>query len=732
MNIRKPLPQPEEIRKLPKNGGDNYNRLVFEQSPYLLQHAANPVDWYPWGEEAFAKAKAEDKPVFLSVGYSTCHWCHVMEHESFEDEAVADLMNKYFICIKVDREERPDIDKIYMDATQAMTKHGGWPMTVIMTPDKKPYFTGTYFPKDSRHGRPGMMQLVPDLARAWTEDRDKVEEVANRVEAHLQQINSAALSGDALTEGTLQKASRQLASGFDPTYGGFGRSPKFPVPHNIGFLLRHHQRNEDPSTLRMVEKTLTEMRRGGIYDHVGFGFHRYSTDAKWLLPHFEKMLYDQALIALAYIDAYQVTKNPLFKQTAEEVFTYVLRDMTAPEGGFYSAEDADSEGVEGKFYVWTTAEVKDILGEDDGTLFNQVFNLQDEGNFTHEAGAHQGVDNIPHLQDSLENLSAKLNLSQTETPLAQRIEAMRQTLFTARTNRIHPLKDDKILTDWNGLMIAAFSRGASVFNNPAYLKAASDAANFMLTSLKDDTGRLYKRYRKGEAGLPAHVEDYAFAAWGMLELYAASHDPRYLNEAIQFTDHLLNHFWDEKHGGLFLTADYSEKLLVRGKEVYDGAIPSGNSVATCNLLTLARLTGNPVYEEKAAAIMHAFSGQVQGGPGSFSHLMMALEFAVGPSYEVVVTGKPGAQDTAAMLAALKKPFLPNVVVLFRPDTEDATEVARLAPFSKSMKAQDGAATAYVCQNFACQAPTTDIRAMLKSLGAAAEDTKGESDGATPE
>ena len=713
VHVRKPLPPPDEIAKLPKDGGDTYNRLVFEQSPYLLQHAANPVDWYPWGSEAFAKAKADDKPVFLSVGYSTCHWCHVMEHESFEDQEVADLMNKHFICVKVDREERPDIDKIYMDATQAMTGHGGWPMTVIMTPDKKPFFTGTYFPKNGRLGRPGMMQLVPELSRAWTDDREKVLEVADNVEKHLQQINLAPQSGSELTETTLTKAYQQLASSFDERHGGFGRAPKFPVPHNIGFLLRHHQRTGKDKALDMVVKTLTAMRHGGIYDHVGFGFHRYSTDPQWLLPHFEKMLYDQALLAIAYVDAWQVTKNPLFKQTADEIFTYVLRDMTSPEGGFYSAEDADSEGEEGKFYVWTTEEVNQVLGEESGNAFARIFNLKAGGNFTHEVGGHDSNDNIPHLQQSLVDLAADMDT--TEAELAQRIETMRQKLFDVREGRIHPLKDDKILTDWNGLMIAAFARAAVAFDNAAYLEAASKAAHLLLTSLKDDKGRLYKRYRQGQAALPAHIEDYAFATWGLLELYAATYELRYLKEAIHFTDHLLAHFWDEQHGGLFLTADYSEELLVRGKEIYDGALPSGNSVAAHNLLALARLTGRTEYEEKAHAIMAAFSGKVQQGPGSFTQLMKALSFAVGPSFEVVITGKPGAKDTAAMLGAIKARYLPNAVVLFRPDNDDAEDVASIAPFSEAMHSREGKATAYVCQNFACQVPTTDVAEMLASL-----------------
>jgi hypothetical protein len=712
--VRKPIPPPEQLAKLPSDGGPEYNRLVFSQSPYLLQHAGNPVDWHPWGDEAFEKSRKENKPVFLSVGYSTCHWCHVMEHESFEDAEVAALMNELFIPVKVDREERPDVDKIYMDVTQAMTGHGGWPMTVILTPDRKPFFAGTYFPKTSRFGKPGMLDLLPQLSAAWKDRRTEVEESADKISEHLAQMNRS-IAGEGLDEESLHLAFNQLSSRFDDTHGGFGSAPKFPTPQNLTFLTRYGKRTGNPDALKIVETTLVKMRLGGMYDQVGFGFHRYSTDRTWLLPHFEKMLYDQALVAIAYLDAARIIDNPLLKQTAHEVFTYVLRDLTSPEGGFFSAEDADSEGVEGKFYVWSTDEVESILGTEDADLYVRVFNLKPGGNFSHEAGGHGGDnDNIPHLNDPLPVVAKKLGMD--PQVLADKLEASRQKLFDVREKRIHPFKDDKILTDWNGLMIAAFAQGSIVLEEPRYADAARRAAEFMIDQLTASNGRLHKRYRAGSAGLPAHIEDYAFASWGMLDLYEATFDVKYLKEAQRLSDILLAHFWDESQGGLFLTADDGEKLLVRAKEVYDGAIPSGNSVAAENFLRLGRMTGDTKYEEKADAVFKAFSPQVSQQPSAFNQLMNALDFAVGPSFEIVVAGTPGDANTADMLAALRKPFLPNAVFLFRSSADDGKALAALAPYTATMTQREDKATAYVCENFVCNQPTTDIQKMLSHLG----------------
>ena len=704
-SARHPLPDPETIAALPPDGGPGFNRLVFEQSPYLLQHATNPVDWFPWGLEAFARAKAEDKPIFLSVGYATCHWCHVMERESFEDETVAALLNERFIAIKVDREERPDIDKIYMDATQAMTGQGGWPMTIVMTPDQRPFFAGTYFPKDQRYGRPGMLQILPQLAAAWATDRDRVDEVAGRVTEAISVLSAPMPGTQGLDLRTLETAARQLQGRFDPQHGGFGNAPKFPTPHTLGLLLRHARRAGDREAVHVVTHTLREMRKGGIFDHIGLGFHRYSTDRQWLLPHFEKMLYDQALLAITCLEAWQFTQEPFLANTAQEIFRYVQRDMTAPEGGFYSAEDADSEGVEGKFYVWTTAEVRSLLDEADADLFIRLYQLRVEGNFRHEAGEATHHDNIPHLTLTLDEWAVQLDRDATE--LQEQVERIRQTLFEARVKRVPPLKDDKVLTDWNGLMIAAFARGAFVLNDPGLEETARRAAEFLLGNLQDNRGRLLKRYRNGVAGGAGHLEDYAFSAWGLIELYEATADARYLRESLRLVDLALAHFWDDVAGGFFQTADDGERLLVRAREAYDGAIPSGNSVMAGNLLRLAHLTGRMEYADRAERTFRSFAGQIERGPASFAQMLQAVDMAVGPTQEIVIVGEPGAEDTQALLAPLRRTFLPNRVLLRRGKEAPAAALAALAPFVEAMGPVEGKAAAYLCEDFACRQPTTD-------------------------
>ncbi len=710
---RPALPTPDQIAKLPKDGGPKFNRLIFEKSPYLLQHAMNPVDWHPWGEEAFEAARREDKPVFLSVGYSTCHWCHVMERESFENEEVAALMNKHFISVKVDREERPDIDNVYMAVTQGMTGSGGWPMTVVMTPDKEPYFAATYIPKNRRFGRPGMMQLVPELGNAWETDRKNVTTVAKRVVEFLAQANAPA-PGEGLDVKTLDEAFQQLAGRYDAERGGFGSTPKFPTPHNLSFLLRYYKRTGNKQALEMVEKTLTAMRLGGVYDQVGFGTHRYSTDAVWLLPHFEKMLYDQALLAMACVEAFQVTGKAGYAQTAKEIFTYVLRDMTSPEGGFFSAEDADSEGHEGKFYVWEPQQIREILGEKEADLYISVFNIVEGGNFVEEATRRKTGESIPHLSKPLAEIAA--DLERSEADLRERLDVARGKLFDARERRIHPLKDDKILTDWNGLMIAALARAGQALDEPTYVAAAKRAADFLLKNLRRGDGRLFKRYRQNEAGLTGHLDDYAFTVMGLLDLYEATFEVRYLQEAIALNDTMLAHFWDEKDGGLFMTADDAEKLLVRSKVIYDGAIPSGNSVAALNLQRLERITTNDDYKAKAEAIMKVFSGTVSQVPSGHTQLMTALDFAVGPSLEIVICGDPAGADTAQMLSTLRHPFIPNKVVILRPpDGPEAEAITKIASYTEMQTSRGGAATAYVCEDFTCKMPTTNVQVMLSSM-----------------
>jgi len=697
------------------------NRLINEKSPYLLQHAYNPVDWYPWGAEAFEKAKRENKPIFLSIGYSTCHWCHVMERESFEDPEVAKLMNEVFVSIKVDREERPDIDSIYMTVCQMMTGSGGWPLTIIMTPDKKPFFAGTYFPKESRFGRIGMTQLVPRIKEIWTTKRDEIVNSANQITSALQQATKESL-GDKLDEFTLRVAYNQLAERFDTMHGGFGRAPKFPTPHNLLFLLRYWKRASNEDALEMVENTLQAMRLGGIYDHVGFGFHRYSTDAEWFLPHFEKMLYDQALLAMAYIEAYQVTGKEEYKKAAREIFTYVLRDMTSPQGGFYSAEDADSEGEEGKFYLWTEEEIRAVLGKEEADLTIDVFNVEEGGNFSEEATGRSTARNILHLKKSIPAIASQLKISEQE--LEQRLEAAREKLFSVREKRIHPHKDDKILTDWNGLMIAALAKGAQVLNEPKYGEAAKRAVDFILKNLRKPDGRLLHRYRDGQAAIPAHVDDYAFFTWGLLELYEATFDVNYLQTSIDLNRDLITHFWDDINGGFYFTADDGENLLLRNKEIYDGAIPSGNSAAMLNLLRLDRITTNSNFEEMAEKIGSAFSKTIKQFPAAHTELMVALDFGVGPSYEVVIVGDSQADDTKAMIKAIRRQFVPNKVVLLRQTEKEEPDIIRIAEFTKSQLSLEGKATAYVCLNYVCKLPTTDISKMLEFLsGKKQENTK---------
>lgn len=689
------------------------NRLIHEKSPYLLQHAYNPVNWYPWGEEAFEKARREDKPIFLSIGYSTCHWCHVMERESFENEETARLMNEAFVSIKVDREERPDIDHIYMTVAQLMTGRGGWPLNVIMTPDKRPFFAGTYFPKESRFGMIGMDDLCRRIRELWATQRDKVLQSATKILAAVRQIPDEQ-PGEALDHGVLETAYRQLAQRFDKSNGGFGEAPKFPTPHNVLFLLRYWKRTNDPAALDMVEATLQSMRRGGIYDHVGYGFHRYSTDADWLVPHFEKMLYDQAMLAMAYIEAYQATGKEQYARTAEEIFSYVLRDMTSPRGGFYSAEDADSEGEEGKFYVWKLEEIRGLLDENEAGLFTALYNVNPGGNFREEATGRITGDNIPHMTKTLSQVARDFTLSDEDAE--KLIEQARRKLFEAREVRVHPHKDDKILTDWNGLMIAALAKGAKVLDKPQYAQAAGKAADFILETLRGPDGRLLHRYREGEAGLPAHVDDYAFFIWGLLDLYEATFDVTYLKHALDLNKEFIKRFWDAQVGGFYFTAEDSEDLIVRKKEIYDGATPSGNSVASLNLLRLGRIAADPELERKADHIGRAFAGTVRQLPSAYTQLLVAMEFGMGPSWEIVIAGRSDADDTRQMLRQLRRPFLPHTVVLFRPTEDEHPAIGGIAEYTGAQRSIDGKATAYVCRNYNCELPTTDPNKMLELLG----------------
>ena len=680
------------------------NKLINEKSPYLLQHAYNPVNWFPWSNEAFEKARIEDKPIFLSIGYSTCHWCHVMEKESFEDKEVARLMNDAFVSIKVDREERPDIDGIYMSVCQLITGGGGWPLTIIMTPDKKPFFAGTYFPKHNRFNRIGMLELVPRINDVWKTKRDDINKSADEITSSLTQINKPG-NTVGIDESILTKAYNEFNKRYDENFGGFGTAPKFPSPHNLMFLLRYWKRFNEPKALRMVEQTLTQMRHGGIYDHIGFGFARYSTDQKWLVPHFEKMLYDQAMLVMAYTETYLITKNILYKKVAEEILEYVLRDMMHPEGGFYSAEDADSEGEEGKFYLWDADELRNILDKDELDLAFNVFNVKDAGNWVDESKGMMPGTNILHQKKSDKEYADGFNLIEDEFSI--KLESIRKKLFEHRKKRIHPHKDDKILTDWNGLMISAFAKAAQAFDENKYAITAEKAFAFIENQLVDDDGKLIHRFREGVSGLPSHIDDYAFMINASIDLYETTFETKYLERAIKWNDILIREFWDENNGGFYFTSTQNENLLVRQKEIYDGAIPSGNSMALLNLLRLAKLTGKPEYEEKAPIMIDYFSSGIIKSPSAFCQFLIGLDFYFGPTEEIVISCQSNNKQLNDAISYLRSVFKPNkTVVLYL--LENYREVVFTIPFVKNMKMLNNEITFYVCQNFICNKPVNTL------------------------
>ncbi len=691
------------------------NHLAREKSPYLLQHAHNPVDWYPWGDEAFGRARREDKPVFLSIGYSTCHWCHVMERESFADGEAARVLNTDFVCVKVDREERPDLDQHYMAVCQMLTGSGGWPLTIVMTPDKRPFFAGTYFPKSRRWGRPGLLELAPLIAEAWRTRREDVLRSAGEVLATVDRgrPRSRTGSGDGLSETTLDEAFHELAADFDETRGGFGGAPKFPVPHHIGFLLRYWKRTGRGQALAMAEKTLEAMRRGGIFDHLGFGFHRYSTDADWLVPHFEKMLYDQALLAEVYAEAFMATGTGEFKRTAEEIVDYVLRDLASAEGGFTTAEDADSEGEEGKFYLWTTDELEDVLGPHEAELAARTYHIEAEGNFA-EPGKSRDGRSILFGSPTPEGPVPQAGVPPEE--MAVRTEKIRQKLFLAREERVRPFKDTKILADWNGLMIAALAAVFRITGEGRCLRAAERAADFVLERMRAPGGQLLHVFVQGEARVPAFLDDYAFLIKGLLGLYEAGFDPGRLEKALELAQRAIELLWDKKGGGFFFTAEDPE-VGARRKEITDGAVPSGNSVMLMNLLRLARLTGAQDLEEKASRLAEAFSHEVGGRPRMSTEFLRGLDFALGPSREVVIVGKWEAPDTRQLLETLRGIYLPNTVTLFKP--MDKPGILRtlegVAPFTKDMGVGGGRAAAYVCSGGTCRRPVATATELLDSL-----------------
>jgi len=686
------------------------NRLIREQSPYLQQHAYNPVDWYPWGEEAFANAKQQNKPVFLSIGYSTCHWCHVMERESFEDPAIADLMNQWFINIKVDREELPDVDHVYMQAVIAMSGQGGWPLTVFLTPDLKPFFGGTYFPPTRRANLPGMNELLPAVANAWQTKREEIVRSASDLAALLRQQMIPSEPLGAITMETLHAAFNQAAVAFDPTFGGFGRAPKFPQGHAVSFLLHYWARTGTAQALEMAVTTLNHLARGGIRDHLGGGFHRYSTDATWLVPHFEKMLYDQALIARAFLEAYQVTRHESFAEVANELFEYVLRDMTDSQGAFYTAEDADSEGEEGKFYVWRPDEIVRVLGQEDGEFFSRFYGVTPTGNFSIEGGPHDTT--ILAIGQPLEDF-AKLK-GYEPTHLAQRLGAARATLLEARRQRIRPHRDDKILTSWNGLMIASLAYGGAVLDAPRYVEAAEASARFLLTHLQQH-GQLLRRYRNGEALYPGTLEDYAFFSHGLLELYEATLDPRWLVEAKRLVEEMIRRFWDDEGGGFFFRDKADEPLIVQPKELSDGATPSGNSIAALVLLKLGRLTADQTLESYGRRLLEGWSQTVHRAPFASPQLLIAWDFALGPTQEIVIAGDAADPTTRAMLQVVHQRWLPRTVLAFHDGAQAGQRAEALIPYLKAQRPLDGQPTAYVCQNYICNLPVRRVEELVALL-----------------
>jgi hypothetical protein len=686
-----------------KHGAPQYtNRLIHETSPYLLQHAYNPVDWFPWGPEAFEKARQKDKPILLSIGYAACHWCHVMEHESFEDEETARFMNEHFISIKVDREERPDVDMIYMNVVQMLTGSGGWPMTVFMTPDAEPFFGGTYFPPEPRYGMPSFKQLLANIADVYRARRDDLTANTRQIMNELQRISAPKLAEDDVSPDVLDQAHDGLLQNFDPRDGGFGRAPKFPASMNLIFLLRHYQRTKRPEALDMVELTLTKMACGGMYDQLGGGFHRYSTDDKWLVPHFEKMLYDNALLSRLYLYAYQVTNNVFYKRIAEGTLDYVVREMTNSEGSFYSTQDADSEGVEGKFFVWTPDEVKEILGESDGTLFCKYYDVTQWGNWE-----GHNILNVPREM----SIVAKLE-GLSEEELGHVIEHSRRKLFEHREHRIKPLRDEKVITSWNGLMLKSFAEAANILNRDDYRQVAVTNAGFLLTHLRRD-GRLLRTYRDGVSKLNAYLEDYALLIDGLLALYEATFEPRWLEESRSLADTMLKQFWDDVDGGFYFTSHDHETLITRSKEFYDNATPSGNSVAADVLLRLALYFDAPDDRRRAERIFRANIRAVKRFPSAFGYMLGALDFYFGQPKEIAIIGKREAADTQSLVRTVFERFLPNKIVALKEPGDG--QPGSLIPLLEHREMVDGKATAYVCQNFTCQTPVTEVEDLAQQL-----------------
>lgn len=674
------------------------NRLINEKSPYLLQHAFNPVDWYPWGLEAFEKAGRENKPIFLSIGYSTCHWCHVMERESFEDEEVADILNKDFISIKVDREERPDIDSIYMNVCQAITGHGGWPLTILMTPDKKPFYAGTYFPKTTKYGRPGLVEILIYISNKWRENKEEILKSTEKI-YNVVKESSEDFEIQKIDKNIYDKSYEYFKTSFDTVYGGFGTAPKFPTPHNLLFLLRYWKLSGEETALKMVEKTLEGMYRGGLFDHIGFGFTRYSTDEKWLVPHFEKMLYDNALLAIAYMELFLAKGEQKYGDIAKDIFTYTLRDMVSDEGGFFTAEDADSEGEEGKFYVWIPEEVMNILGKEDGGFFCEYYDINEGGNFEGKS-----IPNLIHNRNPI---------SINDPKLEERLEKSREILFENREKRIHPYKDDKILTSWNGLMIAALAIAGRVFDDEKYIKAAENSIDFIMNKLTRDDGRLLARYREGESKYLAYLDDYAFIIWALLELFETTGNIKYIEKAEKLNKAMLDLFLDKENGGFFLYGKDGEELIVRPKEIYDGAIPSGNSVAAYNTIRLSQILEDQELDQIVSKQFEIFGGSINLSPISYSYMLSAYLYFERIKDKIVLVGSNTDDEYREIRKKLNSKFLPFTTKIFI--DKDTISEDEINDKFDTYKMIDGKITAYICKDFTCLEPINDKDKILEII-----------------
>jgi uncharacterized protein len=676
------------------------NRLAGETSPYLLQHAHNPVDWYPWGAEALERARREDRPILLSIGYAACHWCHVMEKESFEDAETATVMNEHFVCIKVDREERPDLDSIYMDAVQAMTGSGGWPMTVFLSPDGSPFYAGTYFPNEPRHGMPAFGQVLQAVAEAWRDRRGDVTDQGRRVAEALQQRSGLRESTEPLTEDVLRGATAALRQAFDTEWGGFGRAPKFPQPMTLEFLLRSHRRGYE-GALEMVAPTLDRMAAGGMYDQVGGGFHRYSVDGRWHVPHFEKMLYDNAQLARLYARAWQVTGHHRYRRVAEGTLRYLLREMRHPDGGFFSTQDADSDGVEGKFFTWPWAELIDVAGSE---VVAEFFGATARGNW-------EGT-NVLWTPIPADRVATSHDMDEAE--LVKLVDESRVALFEARERRVKPATDDKVLAAWNGLAIGAFAEAGRVFGEPSFVEAATKAADFVLLNLRSPDGRLLRSWRDGRAGGPGYVDDHALMAEACLTLYETTFDLRYFREARTLVDELLRLFRDPDGGGFFQAGSDADPLLVRQKDLFDNAVPSGNSVAAEVLLRMSRLTGEVEYERAGVSALRVTHELIRRAPSGLGHALCALDLYLSRPREIAIVGDPWAEATRRLIGTVHGRFLPSAVVAAA--SPDDGEAAKAIALLRDRPLVDGRAAAYVCEGFVCRRPVTEPEELASQLG----------------